>query len=370
MADPDPRLRAAALVGLTDDAERGDAAIAEVAGMVTRSTAERAALAAAIAHAPDRRLHGVLYELLAWHEPEVMRPVMRVLAREPDEVDLDRVLGLIAQPAVRAEARAVFLRAGSRGLDRLIAALRDPQTPIALRQHLPRTISRFGSRRAAAALVARLPLETDGVTVRKLLRALGQMRAANPHLRIDRAVVHAHALHAVDRADRYAVIGAALRQAAETASPTARLMTDLIGEEFEDALEQAFRALDILGPRRGLRSVHDALRSKDEARRAAAREILAELAPADLRTALLAVVEASPDQLAERAAARFASHDALIVELLADPSDSVRCFAAYHAAEHRATAVLPALARLRATELPPVVRQAFEQAQERLDART
>jgi len=369
MTDPDPRLRAAALVGLIDDPERGDAAVAEVASMVTRSTEERAALAVAIAHAPDRRLHGVLYELLAWHEPEVMRPVMRVLAREPNAVDLDRVLALIAQPAVRAEARGVFLTAGSRGLDRLIAALRDPQTPIALRQHLPRTISRFGSRRAAAALVARLPLETDGVTIHKLLRALGRMRASNPHLRIDRAVVHAHALKAIERADRYAVVGAALRRGTETTSPTARLMTDLIGEELEDALEQAFRALDILDPRRGLRSVHDALRSKDEARRAAAREILGELAPADLHTALLAVIEASPDQLAERAATRFASDDALIVELLSDPSESVRCFAAYHAAEHHATAVLPALAQLRATDLPPLVRQAFEQAEQRLDAR-
>ncbi|HEY6035560.1 MAG TPA: hypothetical protein VIV58_14905, partial [Kofleriaceae bacterium] len=316
-----------------------------------------------------RRLHDVLYELLAWHEPEVMRPVMRVLAREPDAVDLDRVLALIAQPAVRAEARAVFLHAGSRGLDRLIAALRDPQTPIALRQHLPRTISRFGSRRAAAALVARLPLETDAVTIHKLLRALGRMRASNPHLRIDRGIVHAHALRAVARADHYAVIGAALRRTAETASPTARLMTDLIGEELEDALAQAFRALDILDPRRGLRSVYDALRSGDDARRAAAQEILAELAPADLRTALLAVIDASPEELAERAAKKFASNDALIGELLADPSESVRCFAAYHAAEHRTVAVLPVLAQLRATALPPVVRQAFDQAAERLDGR-
>jgi hypothetical protein len=373
LADPDPRVRAAALVGLVGDPEHGDTAAAAIAGMVTRSTEDRAALAQAIAHAPDRRLRDVLYELLAWREPGVVRDVVRVLAREPGLADLDRLLGLLAQPQARSEVRNMFVAAGARGLERLLVALEDPRTPLAVRQHLPRTISRFGSRRAAAALVGRLARESDSTTVHKLLRALGRMRTADPALRIDQAAVRDYARRTVAVAARYATLGDALRAAASGATAASALLAELVREEYDEAIEHVFRALGILRPRAGLRSVHDAMSADDDARRSAAREILDAQVPAELRAPLLALLEhCSPDdrrtRLGPLAAGPFASYEQLVAALLTDPSESVRCIAAYHVAEHHLVAIRPELVRLRASASPPLVHHAFEQAIGRLDA--
>ncbi|HUJ59412.1 MAG TPA: hypothetical protein VLX92_12995 [Kofleriaceae bacterium] len=362
LGDPDPRVRAAAAVASIDDPEHGDVATAEVSRMVGGSTAERLAVARAISHSPDRHQAGVLYELLPHHEPEVVREVVRVLALAPDQADLDRMLPLLAQPYVRGEVRQIFLAAGRRGLDRLIAALGDPRTPLAIRQHLPRTISRFGSRRAAAALVSRIPVEPDGTTLHKLLRALGRMRASDPSLPIDTRAIRAFALRALDDAARYA----SLADAVGELSATSTLLVELLREESEDCVEHVFRALGILQPRAGLRSVHDALRAHDEARRSAAREILEASAPAVMRRPLLALLEGSP---AERRLGPFESYDQVIATLLADRSESVRCIAAHDAAERHLIALRPELTRLREASPPPLVAQAFDQAIARLDVR-
>jgi hypothetical protein len=373
LEDPDPQIRAAALVGMLDDPEHGGAAIAGVARMVTGTTAERAALAKAIAHAPSRHSDDTLYELLAWREPEVVQDVVAVLARAPATVELDRLLNLLAIPQVRGAVRRVFLAAGARGLDSLIAALEDARTPLATRRHVPRTISRFGSRHAAAALVDRLGREPDTTTRHKILRALGRMRAADPALPIDRRAIVAHAARAVGDAARYITLADAL--AATRADTNAgKLIAEMLREEYDGAIEHAFRALGILEPRQAMRSVHDAMVGDDDARRAAAREILEACTPASIRAPLLAMLDrGAPEdrrrRLGRLAAGPFASYDALIAELLGDPSESVRCIAAYHIAERHLVAMRPQLVRLRdlAGE-QPLVRHAFDQAIERLDA--
>jgi hypothetical protein len=373
--DPDLRMRAAALVGLIEDPEHGDVATAAIAEMITRSTADRVALANAIAHVHVGRLRAVLYDLLAWHEPEVIRSVVRVLAREPERADLDRLIGLLAQPHGRGEVRRIFLSAGTRGLDHLIEAFEDPRTPLVLRQHLPRTISRFGSRRAAAALVARLGREPDGTTVHKILRALGRMRESEPSLRIDEREIRAFAQRAVAEAARYATLGDALREMSTTDTGASALIAELLREEFEDAIEHVFRALGILRPRDGLRSVHDALIAGDDARRGAAREILEARAPAQARGPLLALLDTRTPadrrkQLGALAAGPFHSYEDLIASLLSDPSESVRCIAAYHAAEHHLVRLRSVLVRLRADTPPILVQHAYDQAIARLDARS
>jgi hypothetical protein len=360
---------------MLDDPEHGAAATAGVARMVAGTTADRTALAKALAHAPAARSRDTLYELLAWREPEVVADVLAVLARAPAVVELDQLIGLLAIPQVRGAVRAVFLAAGPRGLDRLIAALEDPRTPLATRRHVPRTISRFGSRRAAAALVARLAREPDTTTRHKILRALGRMRAVDPALPIDRRAVTAQVELAIADAAHYLTLADALAAATRHDTNASTLIAELLREEYDSAVEHAFRALGILEPRAEMRSVHDAMTGDDDARRAAAREILEAYVPSSLLAPLLVMLDRGSvddrrDRLGKLAAGPFASDTGLIAALLADPSESVRCIAAYHVAEHHLVALRPQLVELRGRDgEPPLVRQAFDQAIARLDAR-
>jgi len=357
LEDPEPAVRAAAAVGIacctSDDAQR------VLALLLTGSTADRAALAHAIGRAPREHFRGVLLELLGYREPAVVREVLRVWELAPALADVDRLLRLLEDPHVRGDARRVFVAGGH--LARLIAALDDARTPLAVRRHLPRTISRFRAPAAAAALVARLLREPDGTTEFKILRALGRMRADHPTLAIDPEPVRAYVRRSLDDASRYRGLAYRVAAIAET-TPTLDLLGELLDEKRRYALERVFRAIGILHPTDQLRSLYDALISSDDDRRGAAREILDELVPAEIRVPLLAVLEQREPFVLDL------THAELIATLLADPSESLRCVAAHHVAERHLVALRGELVRLRPVTASTLVTHAFDQAIARLDA--
>ncbi|HSK04606.1 MAG TPA: HEAT repeat domain-containing protein, partial [Kofleriaceae bacterium] len=360
LRDPEPDVRAAAAVGLTCEAH-AEAAAAARAALVAGSTAERAALAHAIGRAPREELRDVLVELLARGEPAVLREVVQVWERAPSLADGDRLIGLLDHPHVRGDVRRALL-AGDH-LERLLAALDDPRTPLGVRRHLPRTISRFRSPVAAAALVARLPREPDGTTEFKILRALGRMRADDPALAIELPPVRAYVRRSLEDAGRYRRLARALAAHGD-GPPTIALLAELLAEKRRHAIERAFRGLGILHPAADLRSVHDAITSSDDEGRAAAREIVDGVLPADARARLI-------DELEERdppTALAYATRDEVIAALLVDPSDSLRCIAAHHVAQHRLVALRGELVRRRPIAAPAFVTRAFEQAIASLDA--
>ncbi|HEY0990432.1 MAG TPA: hypothetical protein VGD80_25440 [Kofleriaceae bacterium] len=373
LGDRDAYVRAAALVSLAAHDGAASAAGEGIASLAAGSTEDRLALVRAIAFSPDPQFRAVLYELLTAGELLVTRQVLRVLAHSPELVELERLLEFLEDPRLRADVRRVFVAVGRPALDRLVAALEDPRTPRSRRRHLPRTISRFGSEAAAAALVAHLARESDANSEFKILRALGRMRAEHPALVIQRAPVREYVRGAVADAARYATFGDQLILVGEHTSPVGALIGELLAEKRRFAVERAFRGLGILYPRAGLRSAHDALLQPDEGRRAAAREILESVVSSDLRSGLLAVVDdLSPHKrrarLGRLAPGPFASYEALAAALLADPSESVRCVVAHHVAERRLIALRGDLERLRPDPGRPLVVEAFDQAMARLDA--
>jgi ATP/ADP translocase len=370
-ADPDPEVRAAALIGLAGKARYSQLVDDGLAALVGGTVTARIALAAAIGHAPHERFRDLLYRLLDRHEPAVTREILRVLARAPSLAQHDRLLPLLEDPHVRGEVRHVFTACGQAGLDTLVAALDDPRTPIGVRRHLPRTISRFQSRIAAAALVSRLLREPDGTTEFKILRALGRMRTNHPDLRVDPASLRQYLQRSIEDAVRYAIFLDAMTAAGDDA-PGAALVRELLREKRGWAIEHAFRALGILHPRDDMRSVHHALLDGSDVRRGAAREIVESMVPADLRAALFAVLdEVTPEQrrarLGSHAPGPFVSYEALLTAMLSDPSESLKCVIAHHVAERHLVALRHELGRLRPPVGPPLVIYAFDQAIARLD---
>lgn len=366
--DPDPEVRAVALVGLASDPAHAAAVTAGLALLAQGTIAERCALARAIGYAPNERFRTLLDVLLSTHEPAVMREVLQVLARAPDLARIEQLMLLLADARVRGDARRVLVAFGQRGLDRLIAALDDPRTPLGVRQHLPRTISRFRSRQAAAALVDRLLREPDGTTELKLLRALGRMRADDRTLRIDAASIREYARRVIADAARFSELRDRLA-ADPVCTPGAELLRELVADKHREAVDHAFRALGILHPSAGLRTVHDAITSTDRTRRSAAREIVEHLVHADLRGPLLAVIDELDPAYQRPAVAADAgnTYERTIAELLTDSSESLRCVVAYHVAERHLVTLRSDLARLRPLAGSPLVLHAFDQAIARLD---
>ena len=355
LKDIEPDVRAAAVVGLFDREQTTPV----LAAMLDGSTADRIALVRAIARMPHQRYRDPLFALVDRGEPQVTREVLRVWTVAPELADADRLIDLLEDPHVRGDARRVF--AVTSYLDRLIEALDDARTPIAVRRHLPRTISRFATPAAAAALVARLMREPDGTTEFKILRALGRMRADNPKLALDDEPVLAYVRRSIDDAARYAALESGLTGVHDgTLDASAILLVELLTEKRRHAIERVFRALGILHARADLRSVHDAITSDDDAdehRASAAREILEDLIPATIRLPLISVLDNAPIKT-------YGTYEAVIAALLADPSESLRCIAAHHVAERNLVTLRPHLTRMRPIE--PLVSQAFDQAIARL----
>jgi hypothetical protein len=289
-----------------------------------------------------------------------------VWAHEPALAERTQLLALLGDPRMRGDARRVLVALGRPGLELLIEALDDPRTPAAVRRHLPRTICRFRDSIAAAALVNRLPHEPDGRTELKLLRALGRMRADHPALPIDAAPIRAYIRRATRDAVRYAVFADHLASH-PIGTPTGALMAEILADKRRSAIEHAFRALGILHPRDGVRSAYDAFGTDDDARRVAAREIVASLLPVDSRGALLAVLDDLPPaarraRTGDLAPGPFATAEMFFAALLADPSASLRCVVAGHVAEQHLVALASELERLRSHDGRPLVTQAFDQA--------
>jgi hypothetical protein len=358
--DAEPDVRAAAALAICDEPK----ARTTVAALLAGTAEDRAALARAIAHQPAAEHRALLEQLAARREPIVMREVLRVWAQRPDLADIHRMLLLLEDAHARGEVRRVIVAGGEPSLAAAISALDDPRTPLGVRRHLPRTISRFRTTGAAAALVARLVREPDGMTEFKILRALGRLRTDDPTLPIDTDVVRTYALRAIEDAARYARLGDRLRQERAPKTPASELLAALLVEKRRHALDRVFRALGVMYPHADMRSVHDAITSADDERAAAAGEILDGFVPADVRIPLVALIAAqnAPTPRIDM------TYEDLLAALLVDPSDSLRCVAAHHIAERRLVALRTDLVRLKANATPAIVLSAFDQALARLDA--
>jgi AAA family ATP:ADP antiporter len=368
LTDDEADVRAAAVVGLSlirptkrgapRDVER------ELAALRDGSVDERVALAHAIARQPDDRFRALLLQLASRREPRVIREVLRAWQLAPQLADVERLLRFLEDPHVRGDARRVFIAGGELYLARLLDALDDPRTSLGVRRHLPRTISRFQSPEAAAALVARLPREPDGATQFKILRALGRMRADTPNLAIDEAPIRAYARRSIEDASRYASLSASVGLHRTRSTPGLDLLRELLDEKRLHAIERVFRALGILYPLDDLQSVHDAFVGNHEEHRGAAREILEHLVSMDLRTPLIQLLSGKIDLDALRE--EYPAHTDVLAALLADPSDSLRCVTAHHVAELQLVELRDELVRLKPVTESTLVTNAFEQAIARL----
>jgi ATP:ADP antiporter, AAA family len=366
--DPSPTVRTTALVALViagyiDDAEADKTLRKMVHGACSHT---RISLARALRQLPQQRFGWLAEELAEKKEVGLAAEVARSLAIAPHLDQMPLLLTLLELRESRNDARRALVALGDEALEFVGNALKDRELPRELRLHLPRSVSRFGTARAAEILQEVLPDEGDERVVFKILRGLGRMRATDADTPVDAALL----LRVAEKTLEMAItalywrlaVGQVVAWKQEAMTPAAELLVAFLDEKRELAIARVFRLLHIIEPTQEFRIIHDALRGKDTKSKASSRELLENVVPSPLREGILAMVDdAQPRQklkaareifdprgreLFDRVMARIReSEDAenlrelglvyadTLRSMLADPSLALRSIVGYHVAE-------------------------------------
>jgi hypothetical protein len=285
-------------------------------------------------------------------------PVLTRLAKDPDfETRREAVLAMraahdveltthliraLGERGLREDARDALVELGLPALQSLEQALTDAATPNAVRLHLPRSIARFQSQRAADILVSQLQTESRGVMRFKALRGLGRMVANDPSLSISEEALEAMLASTVaslfQRLHWQILLEEGAAEQPERRTPGHTLLLQLLRDKETLAIERLFR---ILGLRfRGERwaDVYVAIESDDEVARSNGRELLESVLPHGLGRAVVALTSGEPPRTRLEAGAESyevveMTYEQLIQRMVTSPGETLKLVATYHAAE-------------------------------------
>jgi hypothetical protein len=306
--------------------------------------------------------------LLENAEPALEVEVARVMLSLPHAFYLPSLLQLLQSRHARAVARDALIAIGEPALDALAAALDDAELPRDLRAHLPRSISRFDSARAADIMLDRLEREPDGWVRFKLIRGLAQLRPfmqEAPRARRALALARTNLTQAVHFMAWRLANERDQQHDARLATPGGELLTAALRDKESHAIDRAVRLLGLLHKGDVFHNIRQALVSRDARLRADGIELLLHPAPSELAQALSALLERGRDEARlERAAAALdevvatESYHKRLELMLADNSEAVRAVAGYHLAELGLR--IPAAGHAHALELSPLRSRAGE----------
>ena len=338
--DASPLVRATARVGLVAHRWAPVDVLDEL--MASGSHEARVALVRAVERRPTADFEPVLLRLAEDADAAVRRHVAHAMEALRLERFLPALISMLAARETRVDARGALLSYGPAGLRRLDEALSDPQVPRDTRRQLPRAISSFAADAAARVLLKHLPGEADGMVRFHIIKALGRIGADHPEVRFEAKPLEEATARTVTTALRLVHWGLVFaRGAAEhrrRVTPGHELLVTLFADKRTHAVERVFRLLSLQYRGEDFKRMHRGLRSPDAKVRAGSRELLENLLAPPLRDAVVALVDEVSDAtrlLRGRAYYRPAplGYEELLLQLLEQTSETVRCIAAYHIAE-------------------------------------
>ena len=341
--DGSPLVRATALVGLVGGGWIADEAQTLLDGLRAANSPEgQRALARAIAHQPGPVFEDLLLELAESRDGDVLSSVARAMGTLKSPRFFDALLDMLVHHDARDAARAALLTYGSEALARVDRALGDPDLPQEIRRHLPRTISRFPAADAAPVLLKHLVTEGDGLVRFKILRGLGRIASQHPEVAMDRRILR----QAVDRTLEAAfrllhwrlTLRSGVAEVPARATPGNELLSALLLDKEVHAVERVFRLLGLLYRGEDFETLYRGLQHSNPKVRASSREILEHTLRAPLRNAVMTLVDDAPDAVRLVGASAFYAatplgYQELLVTLLEQNGETLRCLAAYHVGE-------------------------------------
>jgi AAA family ATP:ADP antiporter len=240
----------------------------------------RLGMLAAMADAPPSpRLASLLHSLgeSKTGGAESVELFARAAERQGDARVIPSLIRRLSARAGRDAVRRALVTLGEPALEAVSGALADPSLPRRLRIHLPKTLARFATRRAAERLLRSIEIESDGLVRYKSIRALGAL-VAQSHLPVDRLRVERLVYANVTRHFQVLGLSRALVPVVATGDPPApvpdRLLLGLLEDKARQALERAFFLLKIAHRQEDIRRVQVASLSDDAYARANAAEFL------------------------------------------------------------------------------------------------
>ena len=354
LADPSPVIQAHAAFQLARCADvdhpEEHPVVMETLAKAQESTPEvrremRLAFLDALRVDADARWANVMYDIArADRSPAVVRAVATAVARVPDERFIPLLVDWLDVRDARTPVREALTKLGSRALDALEDALKDPERPEAVRRQIPITIAGYGSQRAADLLMDQLKVESDGLVRYRVLRGLGRLVTAHA-VKLDRSLVESEVSRNLREQLRLMSLCVPLETVADSiprrARGSAMLLSGLLNDKMRQASERAFRLLKVLFRNEDVRGIFVALQDADKRVRANALEFLDALildCDEDMRALARIVADDLPDgdKVARAADAGYIDstpQDATeaLARLMEDDDDSVVAITAYYA---------------------------------------
>ncbi len=273
---------------------------------------------------------------------DVARESVRAMRKSEDPWFSEPLIGLLDDRRIRDEVRAALLERGEPALSSLARALESPETPAAVRRHLPRTISRFETTRAIEILLHGLRHVPSGVVRYKILRGLQPLLQGPLGRSFDPAPLMAELEETIERTlfllHHEAELARGQREHGERMTSGGQLLVDLLKDKRKLATGRIFLLLSLLHPAEDFRVIERGIRSDRPVERASGTELLEHLLPREASTRLLGIL--APGSALDRlqvagsplASERIEYLEA-VEELARDKSQAVRAFALYHAGE-------------------------------------
>jgi AAA family ATP:ADP antiporter len=318
----------------------------------------------AIADLPDSPYSASWADLLA-----------RASVRQGDLEMVPRLVERVSRWEGREPIRAALVALGEPSFVAVAAALGDTGRPRRTRVHLPQTLSRFGTQRAAEKLLVCVEREPDGLVRYKALRALGRL-VSDYGVKVDRGrierCVQANLVTYFGLLGTRVALGSAPPASSRAETSTFRLLAGLIDDKLRQSLERAFRLLKVAYPREDIHRVYLACMGTDKRARSNAAEFLDALLRRRNEQSLRELVRLVSDDLGpaaqvSRAAAQLGftpprTHDEAVQAALADADIKVAALAALYAVATGAENMVRSVqqARAKRPSLAPAVQGIFQ----------
>jgi HEAT repeat protein len=291
---------------------------------------------------------------LACDDRRVIETTVQAMRLVPDDSYVPLLLPLLERSRHRELARRALAAIGRTALDELARLLRDPTASHLLRRHLPESIRRFPAADAVPVLVAQLGEERDGMVAFKVLRSLNRLRANDPRLAIDEAIIVRELDKNVAAAFRYTHLRSVLLAGDEEAVPAeptdgavpsrtaaGELLIDVLHDKRIHATERAMRLLNLLLPHEDFRPIMRGYASDTGRLRASALEVIGAVLPVRYRTAMLGLLDDDGDVGADAVLAAaegfyevpLLTYREALQALMSLSGTTLRAIAAYHATE-------------------------------------
>jgi len=323
-----------------DAAESGIAA-----AIADREPHTRMALANAIKLRYTAAFREAVQALTRDPDPGVRREAVLAIRASGDSYHTPHLVGLLDDRSIRDAVREALIARGNPALDELARVFDDPALPPRVRVHLPRTIMRFGSVRAAQILLDHLDhldRPHTGLVRYKILQGLTTLLGGPIGPLIDKQPVRAAVAREIDRAEQLLAwqvsLEAGQRKSPDRLTTGGELLAALLRDKGRLTLQRIFRLLYMLHPEENFQRIWSGLESGRRESRASSVELIENLLEPRLARAVGGLIEdLPPDERLEAAGSDLAGarlgYAEVLGELADDGGTSLRGVALYHIAE-------------------------------------